>query len=353
MRQALVLVALFTACSPTNAAEDASSTTMDAPGTDALLPPGTDAPLPPGTDAPLADAPLPPGTDAPSLASDAGTPVAGCPGYATRYWDCCKAHCGWSANAAPLTAVTSCGSDGSPLAGFDAPSACDGGSAHTCFDMAPWSVSSTLSYGFAAVPAAGAICGRCYRLTFDGTGHYSATDPGSVALAGRTMIVQATNIGGDVAGGQFDLLIPGGGVGLFNACSRQWGVSDAALGAQYGGLLTACRAAGGTHDTVRSCVRERCNTLFAAPQFADLRAGCDWFVDWFQAADNPNLHYAEVACPEAIVSRSGVDRRPLADIAAPMCEGPGTCDCDCAWTDGGRNCGTDDGSCCWDVCCGS
>lgn len=37
------------------------------------------------------------------------------------------------------------------------------------------------------------------------------------------MIVQATNVGADVGEGQFDLAIPGGGVGLFNACTKQWG----------------------------------------------------------------------------------------------------------------------------------
>ncbi|MEI8634903.1 hypothetical protein P4S72_28405 [Vibrio sp. PP-XX7] len=42
-------------------------------------------------------------------------------------------------------------------------------------------------------------------------------------MQGKTMIVQALNIGYDVSGGQFDLLVPGGGVGAFNACSAQWG----------------------------------------------------------------------------------------------------------------------------------
>lgn len=283
---------------------------------------------------------------------DAGAAGAGCAGYATRYWDCCKAHCGWTANAAPVAAVASCGLDDAPLAGFDTQSSCSGGGAYTCFDMAPWAVSDDLSYGYAAVPANGGICGRCYRLDFDGTGHYDASDPGSRALMGRTMIVQATNIGHDVSGGQFDILIPGGGVGAFNACSRQWGVTDAELGAQYGGFLTACRASGGNHDAVRACVRSRCAAVFDEPQFADLRRGCDWFIDWYQAADNPNLHFREVACPDAIVTRSGVDRRPLNDIAAPMCGGSSTCECDCSWTNGGANCGTDDGSCCWRRCCG-
>ncbi len=291
------------------------------------------------------DAATPPRTDA------GGVSDVGCPGYATRYWDCCKAHCGWTANAAPVAATRSCSRDNAVLPGFDTASSCNGGDAHTCFSMAPWAVSDTLSYGYAAVPASSGICGRCYRLDFAGTGHYDASDPGSRALAGRSMIVQATNIGHDVGGGQFDVLIPGGGVGAFNACSRQWGVSDAALGAQYGGFLTACRAAGGAHDVVRACVRARCESVFADARFSDLRAGCLWFVNWYQAADNPNLRYREVACPDAIVTRSGVDRRPIGDIAAPSCGAGASCTCDCSWTAGGTNCGRDDGSCCWNICC--
>lgn len=286
-----------------------------------------------------------------ATSSDGGA-SAGCPGYATRYWDCCKAHCGWSANAAPVAAVRSCSSNNTVLAGTETQSSCSGGDAHTCFSMAPWAVNDTLSYGYAAVPANSGICGRCYQLSFDGTGHYDAMDPGSRALAGRTMIVQATNIGHDVSGGQFDVLIPGGGVGAFNACSRQWGVSDAALGAQYGGFLTTCRAGGGGHDAIRACVRARCESVFADARFADLRAGCLWFVNWYQAADNPNLRYREVPCPDAIVMRSGVDRRPIGDVQAPMCGASSTCTCDCSWANGGATCGTDDGSCCWRMCCG-
>ena len=62
------------------------------------------------------------------------------------------------------------------------------------------------------------------------------------------MVVQAINIGYDVAGGQVDLLIPGGGVGLFNACTTQWGIPVSELGAQYGGLLSACQEQVGYQD---------------------------------------------------------------------------------------------------------
>jgi hypothetical protein len=161
-------------------------------------------------------------------------------------------------------------------------------------------VGSKLSYGFAAVPGSGDICGKCYQLDFK-----------SGYVYGKTMIVQAVNIGWDVGGGQFDLLIPGGGVGAFNACSGQWGVNSSELGAQYGGLLTACTSTYGEdaqRSVLQSCVMNKCNSIFAASGRADLLAGCKWFVDWFGVENNPVLKYQEVACPAAISAKSGMYR---------------------------------------------
>jgi hypothetical protein len=288
---------------------------------------------------------------------------AACKGYATRYWDCCKAHCGWEGNVHPETEpLQSCDkADQSLGAVYDVVSACQTpapGSAFTCYSGAPWAVSPALAYGFAAVPAQGDVCGRCYQLEFDGTGHYNAQDPGSVALAGKTMIVQATNIGFDVGGGQFDVLTPGGGVGLFDACSYQWDVETSELGATYGGFMTHCQQQHpGDHAQQKQCVLGRCAAVFDDPGLAELAAGCQWYVDWYEAADNPNLRWQEVACPAALVAISGIDRAPLNDVA-DCGGGGGSCtqeemdQCDCAWTDGGKNCGQDDGSCCWTACCG-
>lgn len=309
-------------------------------------------------------------TAATSAASTGGGETAGdppplgpdaCEGYATRYWDCCKAHCGWQGNVNPATEpLQSCDkNDQSHGAVYDVPSACQtpaNESAFTCYSGVPTAVSGTLAYGFAAVPASGDICGRCYQLEFDGTGHYNAQDPGSVALAGKTMIVQATNIGFDVGGGQFDILTPGGGVGAFDACSFQWNVAKAELGATYGGFMTYCQQnVGGDHQQLKQCVLSRCAAVFDEPGLAELAAGCEWYVQWYEAADNPNLRYQEVACPAALVALSGIDRGPLNDVGS--CQGGGACtqqemdNCDCAWTNGGQNCGQDDGSCCWTACC--
>jgi hypothetical protein len=177
------------------------------------------------------------------------------------------------------------------MSNHDARSACSGGNAFMCWDYVPWSVSSTLSYGFAAL--ADADCGRCYHLQFTGSSH-NGDSSGASTLSGKHMIVQIINTGG-LQDNQFDLLIPGGGVGDFDACSTQWGASD--LGAQYGGFLLGC---GG--DT--GCVRRMCEDVFSGK--SQLMAGCEWFLDWFGAADNPDLEYEQVSCPSAITSVSGM-----------------------------------------------
>lgn len=241
----------------------------------------------------------------------------GCDGYATRYWDCCKAHCSWTGNVPSLVApLKSCSTNNSPLNDQTVASSCDGGSAHMCWGMAPFAVSSTLAYGYAAT-SNGDVCGRCYQLQFTGSSHNSPGDPGSAALAGKTMIVQATNVGYDVGGGQFDILVPGGGVGAFNACSAQWGIPSSELGAQYGGLLAACKQELGYNASLaqyKACLTNRCNSVFGSRGLTELQQACTWYADWFEAADNPALKFKEVACPSELTSRSGMNRGVLNDI---------------------------------------
>ena len=160
-----------------------------------------------------------------------------------------------------------------------------------CWSGAPWAADDTLAYGFAAHN--GVPCGRCYQLQFSGSSH-NGNSASAAALNGKTMIVQVINIGG-IESDQFDLLIPGGGVGQFNACSTQWGSSD--LGAQYGGFLAGCNGD-------KTCVQNKCTTVFANKP--ELLAGCDWFTTWFGAADNPNFTFKQIACPSAVTQRSGL-----------------------------------------------
>jgi hypothetical protein len=201
--------------------------------------------------------------------------------WASRYWDCCKPHCATNGN------IKSCGSDGVSQNGGS--SACSGGSAYACYSQAPRYIGDNVSYGYVAVP--NPSCGTCYHLQFTGTGQHNANDPGSKLIAGKHMIVKITNTGGDVAGNQFDLMIPGGGVGQnANTCPNQWKLSASDLGPAQGGFLTSCT---GTYTAKKACVREKCMKL---PE-GDARKGCLWFVDWYQAADNPQFRYEQTNCP--------------------------------------------------------
>jgi hypothetical protein len=122
-----------------------------------------------------------------------------------------------------------------------------------------------------------------------------ASCPGNaVSLVYKTLFVQVLNTG-SIADDQFDLLIPGGGVGQFNACSNEWGTSN--LGAQFGGFLTGCNG-----DV--TCTRNMCNTVFSGKP--DLLAGCNWFLDWYGASDNPQITFTQVSCPSQLTSKSGM-----------------------------------------------
>jgi hypothetical protein len=226
-----------------------------------------------------------PGTaDAPPTApavdcSGEGLPnVTGGNGYATRYWDCCQTAC--SQNDGHR-----CSQDGVTRTG-STQSSCQGGGSFACYDEAPHAISDCLSYGYIA--KANPNCGGCYRIQFTGEGYYDANEAGSKLIKGKQMIVKVSNTGSDVAGNQFDLMIPGGGVGLFNACSRQWNTSD--LGAQYGGFLTNCT---GDHAAKKECVRQDCMKIPAGPA----RDGCLWFVDWLEVADDPKFTSQATDCP--------------------------------------------------------
>lgn len=236
--------------------------------------------------------------------------ISGTPGWTSRYWDCCKPHCGWSSNVPGGAALSSCSASNQSLGSdYNVQSACAGGSAYMCQGLTPWAVSNTLAYGYAATPTGTNSCGKCYQVQFTGAGQFGA-DPGSSALAGKTLIVQSINVGGDVGQNQFDFMVPGGGVGLFNACSSQWGVSNAQLGEQYGGLLATCKKELGYNASgaqYQSCLRNKCTGLFTdARGLGQLREGCLFYVDWFQAADNPKMVYKEVSCPAAIVAKSNL-----------------------------------------------
>lgn len=224
-------------------------------------------------------------------------------GFTTRFWDCCKPSCGWPNNAGGKQPAKSCNRQNGGTGANDQ-SACSGGGAFACFDYSPWAVSEDLSYGYAAFN--GAPCGTCFELKFTGESNSQPDDQGAPALCGKRMIVQVVNIGG-IEGGQFDLMIPGGGVGDFNACSNQWGVQDdAQLGERYGGLMLACQRKDNELEARKACTLEACNSLFSNGSFSQLLDGCKWTVDWLNTADNPRVVYEQVNCPQELLNKSGL-----------------------------------------------
>ena len=212
-------------------------------------------------------------------------------GYATRYWDSCKPHCAWEGKGGPV--ARTCHRDGS-RASIDEASACDGGPAGTCTDQTPQIINDTIAYAFAATPGGGNDCGKCYMLTFKGTGASATntpTDDAQRSIKGKHLIVMSNNIGYDVSHNQFDLMIPGGGPGEFNGCGNM-GLSCA--GAQYGGFLTTCNFS-------KSCLIDMCNREYA--NNTSMKNGCLFLANWMNAANNPEVKFVEVECPSALSAK--------------------------------------------------
>lgn len=76
-------------------------------------------------------------------------------------------------------------------------------------------------------------------------------------------------------------------MGIFNACTEQYGAPANGWGERYGG--------------VRS--RSECD---AFPE--KLKKGCYWRFDWFKGADNPSVSFKQVTCPSELTSKSGCVR---------------------------------------------
>eukprot|EP00122_Pirum_gemmata_P001911 Pgem_evm1s1726 len=211
----------------------------------------------------------------------------------TRYWDCCKPSCSWASNVDGTNYVKPCSKSGGTV-GTNAINVCSGGgdtsqgASYTCVNQQPFTSGGQL-YGFVAMNQKNSCC-KCFELTFtDGN------------IAGETMIVQVTNSGGDLAvGSQFDIMIPGGGFGIYDGCAAnptdggqgpqngpaQFDTPYSNWGSRYGGLL-----ASGISN---------CDGLPS-----EVQAGCNWFFNDFKAADNPSVTYKTVTCPTELTSKSG------------------------------------------------
>jgi len=199
----------------------------------------------------------------------------------TQYWDACKPSCAWSGKSG--SRASSCNISGGGKAKNDDRSACDGGPSFTCMDQAPWKVGN-VSFGYAAIPMG--QCGDCYQLDFPN---------------GHVMVVMNSNTGNLNEGAKFDIMIPGGGSGDFDALTRQVtnsGVSNPDMGSRYGGFRLAC-------NNSASCVKQKCDATFK--NLPDLRAGCNWYADnlgtSMQSFDNPTVKYKKVTCPSELTSK--------------------------------------------------
>lgn len=180
----------------------------------------------------------------------------------------------------------------------------------TCTSQTAFTIDGcdNIGFAFAAVPAFASACGHCYELTFTGQGKYE-TKLNHKKLQGKKLIVMASNVGGDVSGGQFDIMIPGGGYGQFDGCSDKmtnWG--DMRNSERYGGLLSDCEKSAGysgddqkIYEKRKQCLTEKCNSIFAKD--AEAKAGCLFLADFMEAAGNPLHTYKEVECPEVLKNR--------------------------------------------------
>jgi len=213
-------------------------------------------------------------------------PVGTEEGITTRYYDCCKPSCSWPGKADVTQPVRQCAIDGKTLlTDFSSPSACQTdveGISHMCEDQQPWAVSDVLSYGFAAAALPGGeseTCCACYAITF--------SEP---PIRGKQIVVQVTNTGADVGSNQFDLQIPGGGVGIFDACTNMYGLPKGSngWGKKYGGV---------------SSIKD-CDTFPEA-----LQAGCRWRFEFLLGADNPKMTFVEVECPKVLTDITGCIRK--------------------------------------------
>jgi uncharacterized protein YceK len=200
-------------------------------------------------------------------------------GKTTRYWDCCKGSASWPGKASVTAPVKACAKNGQTVVEPTVQNVCNGGQSFACNPNQPWAVNTTLSYGFAAARMAGKtesdISCACYALQFT-----------SGPVTGKTFVAQVVNVTG-ADSNSFDLLIPGGGVGIFNGCQSQWGAPSDGWGARYGGVTS----------------KSQCSQLPAS-----LQPGCVWRFDWFLNADNPEVSFRRVKCPAELIAKSGCKR---------------------------------------------
>ena len=198
----------------------------------------------------------------------------------SRYYDCCKASCGWEGKGPLVNPVRSVDKSSLNVSPVPAKSGCEpGGVSYYDPRQVGFAVTDRLAYGFVAARVQSLmdepVCCKCFQLTFTST-----------AIAGKKMIVQVTNSGG-LGEDHFDIAMPGGGMGDFvDGCKSQFQSFDG--GARWGGVDSA----------------DACDKL---PPL--LQKGCRFRFDWMQGVSNPDADYVEVKCPRRLTEMSGCERR--------------------------------------------
>ena len=136
-------------------------------------------------------------------------------------------------------------------------------------------------------------------MEFTGEGVFTTKDTHR-KLKNKKLIIMGINRGyGDENYG-FELMIPGGGTGMYpNGCL---GIFSGDLGAKWGGLLADCQDECGMYDTEESntgkklCLIRKCNEVFTGKA----REGCLFYAYFLEAAGNPALTYKEIECPQIL-----------------------------------------------------
>ena len=165
-------------------------------------------------------------------------------------------------------------------------------------DRNSWAV-----YGVAGIGAT-ADCGSCYQLEITSGGSPSP----------NKYIVQAINTGSDVSSGQFDILLGGGGFGIYDACSSDCQSGQVCSGGHcnapyYSGSFQDWTPdgncyGGGVHDP------NQCSKLTTNQTFADetLLYGCPTAINHGYHA-NFEVQWQRVQCPPSLYKVTGLRRK--------------------------------------------
>ncbi|KAJ8967913.1 hypothetical protein NQ317_018834 [Molorchus minor] len=196
-------------------------------------------------------------------------------------WDCCKPACAEPSIAKLDPPVESCEADGVTRTDPLGVSGCEGGRYVVYLYRSTLVVNSTFALGYSGASFAdgggldSSLCCACFLLEYSGT-------------LGKKFVVQVINEGSDYSQNQFDLVFPGGGVGLMDTgCTRQWGAPVGGWGEQYGGVTS----------------EEECSEL---PE--ELQEYCLFRWQFLEDVSNENITFTQVKCPDELTAHTGCIR---------------------------------------------